>query len=58
MENTANTFIVKIMKTENSSWQGSVTWADKNETQYFRSGLELMHFMQEIVENKKEDEEK
>lgn len=45
-----NTFVVKIMQTQNKSWQGMITWADKNETQYFRSALELMHMIQEVVE--------
>lgn len=46
-----NTFVVKIMQTQNKSWQGMITWADKNETQYFRSALELMHMIQEVVES-------
>ncbi|MBD5088677.1 MAG: hypothetical protein HDT30_07690 [Clostridiales bacterium] len=45
----ANTFIVKILQTQNKSWQGVVTWADKNETQCFRSALELMHMIQDVV---------
>lgn len=45
----ANTFIVKILQTQNKSWQGMVTWADKNETQCFRSALELMHMIQDVV---------
>ncbi len=45
-----NTFVVKIIQTQNKSWQGMITWADKNETQYFRSALELMHMIQEVVE--------
>lgn len=46
-----NTFVVKIIQTQNKSWQGMITWADKNETQYFRSALELMHMIQEVVES-------
>ena len=37
------------MQTQNKSWQGSVTWVDKNETQYFRSALELIHMINDTV---------
>lgn len=40
------------MKQQNDSWQGSVTWADTNETQYFRSALELLHMMNDAVNRK------
>ena len=37
------TFIIKIMNQQNSTWQGSVTWVDEqNAEQYFRSALELL----------------
>ncbi len=36
------TFIVKVLNTENSTWQGSVTWAERQKEQYFRSALELL----------------
>lgn len=36
------TFIVKILHNQNATWQGSVTWAEKNKQQYFRSFLELV----------------
>ena len=45
----SNTFIVKVMNNQNKSWQGSVTWADTNETKCFRSALELMHLIQDVV---------
>lgn len=46
---TSNTFIVKILNQQNDSWQGSVTWADTNETQYFRSALELLHMIDDAI---------
>lgn len=49
-EHKTNTFIVKIIQTQNQTWQGTVTWADKNETKCFRSALELMHMIQDVVE--------
>ena len=36
------TFIIKIMNQQNSTWQGSVTWVDEQREQYFRSALELL----------------
>lgn len=29
------TFIIKIMNQQNSTWQGSVTWVDEQREQYF-----------------------
>ena len=48
-ENQKGTFIVKINHTDNASWQGQVTWADKNITKNFRSTLEQRK--QKTVEN-------
>lgn len=42
-------FIVKIMNTENFTWQGSVTWADKKKMQNFRSALELMKMLDAAI---------
>lgn len=36
------TFIVRIQYRQNASWQGQVTWAEKNKTVPFRSALELL----------------
>lgn len=44
-----DTFIVKVMKKQNDSWQGSVTLAANNETLYFRSAMELIHMMEEVL---------
>lgn len=51
-DKSSSTFIVKVMNQQNDSWQGSVTWADTNETQYFRSALELLHMMNDAVNSK------
>lgn len=51
-EKSSSTFIVKVMNQQNNSWQGSVTWADTNETQYFRSALELLHLINDAVNSK------
>ena len=36
------TFVVRIQYRQNASWQGQVTWAEKNQTVPFRSALELL----------------
>lgn len=36
------TFVVRIQYRQNASWQGQVTWAEKNKTVPFRSALELL----------------
>ena len=45
LENTKNNFLVKIMYRQNYSWQGEITWIQKNKTKMFRSALELMHIL-------------
>ena len=39
------TFLVGVTSRQNASWQGQVTWADKNITKNFRSTLELIKLM-------------
>ena len=44
------TFIVKIVEQKNSTWQGSVTWADKMQVRNFRSALELLKLIDGTLE--------
>lgn len=48
-EKKDSTFVVHVMGNENGSWQGQLTWADKNETVGFRSALELIKLMDEAI---------
>jgi len=41
-EGTLATFAIRILFRQNASWQGAITWLDKNQTQSFRSVLELI----------------
>ena len=50
------TFIVKIVSRSNATWQGSVTWADKNKTQHFRSALELLKMIEGALDDNMERE--
>lgn len=36
------TFIIRVEQRQNSSWQGRITWMDKDETIYFRSVWEMI----------------
>ena len=47
------TFIVNIMRQDNATWQGELTWADKNQKKNFRSTLELIKMMDEALSDKK-----
>ena len=56
-ENLTNTptFLVEIKSCKNQSWQGRLTWVEKNQTTSFRSALELMKIMDSAVSNDEED---
>lgn len=45
------TFVVHINKCENDSWQGQVTWADRDEKINFRSAMELMNIMDSALDS-------
>lgn len=46
------TFAVQILFRRNASWQGTVTWLEKNMTQNFRSVLELLILLNSALEEK------
>lgn len=48
------TFVVRVKYRENATWQGHVTWAEKNQTCSFRSVLELLKLIDSALD--KEDE--
>ena len=43
------TFVVHIISQENATWQGQVTWVNREETMNFRSFLELVKLMDNAV---------
>ena len=49
------TFLVEIKSCKNESWQGRLTWVEKNQTASFRSALELMKIMDSAVSNNEKD---
>lgn len=52
--NGKGVFVIKVMSTENATWQGSATWVEENKVQYFRSALELMKMIDQALENHRE----
>lgn len=45
-----STFVVQILFRRNASWQGTITWLDQNQTQNFRSVLELIVLINSALE--------
>lgn len=51
------TFVIDIRHSQNSSWQGEITWVTgENEKLHFRSGLELIKIIDTALEKKKSEE--
>ena len=46
-----STFVVSIQYRQNATWQGRVTWAEKNRTLPFRSALELLKLIDSAEES-------
>ncbi len=44
------TFTIRVQHRQHSSWQGKVTWIEKDETVCFRSVLELMKMIDSVLE--------
>lgn len=47
-----STFIVQVKCMEHDTWQGKLTWAEKNRSQYFRSTLELLKLIDRALTDK------
>ena len=56
MSKDKGTFIVKVVDTQNSTWQGSVTWVEKQRMQNFRSALELIKLIDGAIDESNEKE--
>lgn len=44
-----NTFVVKVEYSQRGTWQGKVIWAEENRAVRFRSALELIRLMDEVI---------
>ena len=47
--NVKCTFQISVCFQRNSTWQGTILWMEKNETQNFRSMLEMLKLMDEAL---------
>ena len=52
------TFVVHVQYLENSTWEGGIVWAEKNESLKFRSALELLKIMDSALATTEQGEEK
>lgn len=50
------TFVVRILNTQNATWQGTVTWTDGRRTESFRSALELIRMIDSTLLEQEEGE--
>lgn len=48
------TFVIQVMNTQNSTWQGTVTWTDGKKQESFRSALELIKLIDSALEEQSE----
>jgi len=44
------TFLLNIYDRQNATWQGTISWVDKNEKQQFRSALELIKLIESALD--------
>jgi hypothetical protein len=42
-------FVIRVQHRQNSSWQGRITWMEKNKTVAFRSAFELMRLIEDAL---------
>lgn len=51
------TFIIRVQHRQNSSWQGRITWMDKDKTLYFRSVWEMIKLIGSALDTVSEGED-
>ena len=49
------TFVVRILNTQNATWQGTVTWTDGRRPAPFRSALELIRLIDSTLLEQEEE---
>ena len=47
--NNKNTFIIKVECCQRGTWQGQLIWAEEKRSVRFRSALELVRLMEEVI---------
>ena len=51
------TFVIQVLNNQHATWQGTVTWVDKDETKEFRSALELIRLLDSAIDSQNEKKE-
>lgn len=49
------TFVIQILNQQNATWQGLITWTEKQQTQPFRSALEMIKLMDSALAEKSKE---
>lgn len=49
-------FLLEIQHRQNATWQGSITWVERQNKQYFRSALELIKLIDNALDQSVEEE--
>ena len=49
------TFIIEVIDTKDSTWQGKVSWVDGTKEQTFRSVMELLRLVDSVVAQDEEE---
>ena len=57
MHGDLGTFIIRVQHRQNSSWQGRITWVEKDKTLNFRSVWEMVKLIDNAMEEFRTDEE-
>lgn len=52
--NKKPTFVIKIQCQQNASWQGTIRWLEGSKEKSFRSALEMLKLMDDIVVDEEE----
>lgn len=52
------TFIIRVQQRQNSSWQGRITWMDRNQTVRFRSIWELIKLVDNALDTVRGQEDR
>jgi len=50
MKQSSVSFVIKIQYRQHATWQGTLEWLDGHRTQHFRSTMEMLKLMEEVVE--------
>ena len=51
------TFIIRVQHRQNSSWQGRITWVEKDQTINFRSVWEMIKLLESAVDTVSDQDE-